>query len=736
MPILIKVFKILREEGLTGLRQRLADHWEFQKARRIPEENSLEESLLADLARARKIKNKPYDSNFKLKHFLSQSNLALSFPEADRPVVSIILSAASRGESTYACLESILAYTSLPFELILIKASKEDLTTNLLIKKIKNIKLLSGIPRASFGENANRGARLAAGEFLVFLNGAARVTPQWASLMVEGAGGIEARTALGVKLVQPNGLLLEAGNLVLPDGAVRRYGAGDNPYRPEYSFVRQVDCCSPSCLLIRRALFQSLGGFPATFASPSYEAADLGLRLRQAGGQVTYYSPVTVSLQELSNEEGPRASDPASPKDDRSKFLDRWRDRLAGRPASATPLSGIRDLRPGKRILFIEDRIPAPAQGCGFPRSFAIVRYLAELGYIVTVLPSWSSTPWQPFTRELERLGVETLYGRTGNWRRFFKERANGYEVVWVSRHHNLPVFLPWLQSFLPQAALIFDSEALFSLRELERMKLTAGSHRPIREIQFQKRLQEEYRLMRQVDLVVTVSEKEKRLLEAAGIKNIRVWSHAVAAQPPAIPFHDRQDLLFVGGFMAPESPNTAAVHYFLDNIFPDLEKQLGCRLWIVGSNPPPSIRGRAGETVRVTGYQESLEPYYRQSRLFIVPHQYAGGIPLKLLEAMGRGLPAVVSALAAEQLGLQDEREVLIADGPEAFRRQVVRAYTDETLWSGLQKDALAYIEANCRPDTLKSRLQLIVETAQTLKGGVPQGRRSGRTAPGPSTL
>ncbi len=735
MPILAKVFKILGEEGLTGLGLRLADHWEFQKARRIPEEKSPEETLLAELARRRKIKNKQYDSNFKLKYFLSQSGLALSFPEADRPVVSIILSAASRGESTFACLESILAYTSLPFELVFIKASEEDLTTNLLIKKIKNIKLLSGNPRAGFGENANRGARLAAGEFLIFLNGAARVTPAWASLMVEGVGGIAAQTVVGVKLVQPNGRVLEAGNLLRQDGTLHRYGQGDNPYKPEYSFLRQVDCCSPSCLSIRRALFQSLGGFSATFASPLYGAADLGVRVLQAGGQVKYLSPVTAYLQDIPPGEGPAAPGPASREDDRSIFLERWGGTMSKRVTTAAPLSRIRDLRPGKRILFIEDRIPSPPQGCGFPRSFAILRNLAELGYIVTVLPSQSSTPWQPFTRELERLGVETLYGRTGNWRRFFKERENGYDVVWVSRHHNLPVFLPWLQAFLPQAGLIFDSEALFSLRELERIKLTAGRHRPLREIQFQKRLQEEYRLMRQVDLVVTVSEKEKRLLEAAGIKHIRVWSHAVATQTPSLSFNDRQDLLFVGGFTARESPNTAAVLYFLDNMFPDLKKQLGCRLWIVGSNPPPSIRGRAGETVRITGYQESLEPYYRQSRLFIVPHQYAGGIPLKLLEAMGRGLPAVVSALVAEQLGLQDEREVLIAATPEAFIRQSVRAYTDEKLWSGLQRGSQNYIEENCRPDTLKSRLQLIVETAQTLKGGVPPGR-SGHTAPGPSPL
>jgi glycosyltransferase involved in cell wall biosynthesis len=71
-----------------------------------------------------------------------------------------------------------------------------------------------------------------------------------------------------------------------------------------------------------------------------------------------------------------------------------------------------------------------------------------------------------------------------------------------------------------------------------------------------------------------------------------------------------------------------------------------------VGSNPPEAIRKLSSDPIVVTGFVEDLEPFYRQSRVFVVPHQYAGGIPLKLLEAMGQGLPAVVSTIIIRTLG------------------------------------------------------------------------------------
>jgi hypothetical protein len=42
------------------------------------------------------------------------------------------------------------------------------------------------------------------------------------------------------------------------------------------------------------------------------------------------------------------------------------------------------------------------------------------------------------------------------------------------------------------------------------------------------------------------------------------------------------------------------------------------------------------------------LEPEYDRHRIFVVPNQLSAGIPLKLIEAISRGIPAVVSELTA----------------------------------------------------------------------------------------
>jgi GT2 family glycosyltransferase/glycosyltransferase involved in cell wall biosynthesis len=715
-----KIIKILINEGWKGLILRYQDHREFRSSLATPDHRSLIEALQAELPGGWKSSKDPQENFLKLKlySFLVQDHRLLVFPPFKKPTVSIIVSLCHPATLTFQCLESILAFTTVPYELILIHNNQNDEETAALLKRIENIKIIAPEEPQGFIESSNQGAGLASGDFIFFLGNDTAVTPHWASRLMEKMSEKPDCGAAGVKLIHPGGQLLEAGNLLWQDASYRAYGKGDNPFKPEYSYARPVDFCSSAGLLVRKKSFQALGGFDPQFSPAIYEDADLCLRITRQGSPVMYLPGVTVFHYGLPRF-GSLTVEKTIRETNRLKFMKKWDRLLAGKyQASDVQVPTARDLRPGPSILFIEDRIPAPPQGAGFPRSFQIIRFLSELGYRVTVLPTINRTPWQPFTRELEDLGVETLYGNF-SIQKLLETRKNGFELVWISRHHNLAKYFGLVKDLFPEAALVFDSEALFSLRELEKIKLTATRHRQVREIQFQEKLREEFRRMKQADLVVTVSEREKGLMGAAGVKNIQVWSHAVPRQTPSAPFADRKDLLFVGGFTARESPNTAAVLYFLEKVFPALEKRLGCRLLIVGSTPPDLIRDRASETVVVTGYQKNLEHFYHQCRLFVVPHQYAGGIPLKLLEAMGQGIPAVVSPVVAEQLGFKEEKEVLIAAAPDDFIQKISTAYTDETLWGDLQKNAWAYIERNCEPASLKTKLRELIEMARNVKAG-----------------
>ena len=170
-----------------------------------------------------------------------------------------------------------------------------------------------------------------------------------------------------------------------------------------------------------------------------------------------------------------------------------------------------------------------------------------------------------------------------------------------------------------------------------------------------------------------------------------------------------------MGSFFAPRSPNEDALAFFLGEVLPLIHRRLECRLQVVGYNASEAVKGMcASDRVDVVGYSEDLTPYYDGSRVFVVPHRYSAGIPLKLCEAMARGLPAVVSDLTGAQLGVEDGREVLVGRTPEELAERVVRLYSDEALWGELRGNALEFVRLRHDPETLGRALDDIVAGAR----------------------
>ena len=214
----------------------------------------------------------------------------------------------------------------------------------------------------------------------------------------------------------------------------------------------------------------------------------------------------------------------------------------------------------------------------------------------------------------------------------------------------------------------------------------------------------------------MTVSDREKGLLEQAAPDfqgQIAVWGHPVEARPTPRSFGERRDLLFLGSFFAPLSPNRDALAYFVREVLPAIHRQLACRLQVVGYNAQEAVGHLASDRLEVVGYARDLTPYYDGCRVFVVPHRYSAGIPLKLCEAMARGLPAVVSDLTAAQLGVEDGREVLVGRTPEELAEQVVRLYADKALWNELRANALEFVRQRHDPETLGRALDDILTGA-----------------------
>jgi GT2 family glycosyltransferase len=215
------------------------------------------------------------------------------------------------------------------------------------------------------GPVVNQGAGHARGEHLLLLNTDAFVRPGWLEPLLEAL----AQDAVGAavpRYLHPDGSLQEAGVLLAQDGTVLIYGDADDPARLCYRFRRIVDFGSAACMLIRRDIFEALGGFDERYAPAYYEDVDLCLRLAQRRLTVVYEPRSTVTHVRYGSGGLEKVADLSER--NRRLFVERWAPQLIGRPltflsASESSAIAARDAMATPRVL-----ICAPAGHPGAER--------------------------------------------------------------------------------------------------------------------------------------------------------------------------------------------------------------------------------------------------------------------------------------------------------------------------------------------------------------------------------
>ncbi len=216
-------------------------------------------------------------------------------------------------------------------------------------------------------------------------------------------------------------------------------------------------------------------------------------------------------------------------------------------------------------------------------------------------------------------------------------------------------------------------------------------------------------------DHVITVSEDDReRLLELGAAVPVSVIENGVdcsALRPLPAPEAGSEELLFIGtmGYL----PNRDAASYFCKSIFPLIrQKRSGCVLNLVGSGGKEHLSHlEQPGVVNVTGRVEDPSPWYRRSRLAVVPLRSGGGSRLKILEAMALGRPVVSTSLGREGLALQDGVDILTADDPGAFAEAVVRLLENPRDWSDVARAGRRKAEQDYDWDLLAERLVELYE-------------------------
>jgi ADP-heptose:LPS heptosyltransferase/GT2 family glycosyltransferase len=190
-----------------------------------------------------------------------------------------------------------------PVEIVLIDhtPAKAKTLRTWLRKRVE--KLLPAEGSFNWSRFCNEGARAASGDVLLFLNDDVEATTEfWLEPMLEQALRPEVGV-VGAKLLYPDGRIQHAG-MFLADNHARhafRYSDGEDPGPFGLAAVtREVAAVTGACLMVRRDVFDRLGGFDEAHGVINNDV-DFCLRARRAGLSVIYTPHASLLHHELAS---------------------------------------------------------------------------------------------------------------------------------------------------------------------------------------------------------------------------------------------------------------------------------------------------------------------------------------------------------------------------------------------------------------------------------------------------
>ncbi len=211
---------------------------------------------------------------------------------------------------------------------------------------------------------------------------------------------------------------------------------------------------------------------------------------------------------------------------------------------------------------------------------------------------------------------------------------------------------------------------------------------------------------IRRVDRLLVCSEKDRAYFH----NHPKVVVVPNGADIPKERLPDESDgktLLYVGTLSYP--PNLDGLFFFVKEIFPLIQKRVaGSRLLIVGRDPSPALsKLHDGRTIWVEGNVPSVEKYYRQATVSIVPLRMGGGTRLKILEAFAMGRPVVSTSIGCEGLRVENGEQLLVSDDPNEFATACIDLLQNPPRREALVLHARKLVERHYRWESIRTLVQ-----------------------------
>ncbi|MBV7568649.1 glycosyltransferase [Pseudomonas sp. PDM27] len=272
----------------------------------------------------------------------------VDYLHADRPLVSIVIVSKDQTLALQRCVENLLEKTAYgEYELLLVDNGSQgaealEWFAGMAQLGSDRIRVLRCEWQGNAAAVRNFAVQQAAGEYVLMLNPYTVITQaQWLGELLNHAQRPEVGV-VGAKLFNPDGRVLHAGLILGLQGPAGVPFHGETLHAAGYMYRLQVahnySAVGGDCLMVRKAVFDAVGGLDEQGLAQSLNEVDLCLRVGQEGYLVVWtpHAQVALGAQPAAvAQEG----DQARAEQEQEVFYKRWLPIVARDPAYNTNLA-------------------------------------------------------------------------------------------------------------------------------------------------------------------------------------------------------------------------------------------------------------------------------------------------------------------------------------------------------------------------------------------------------------
>ncbi|MDQ2719744.1 MAG: glycosyltransferase family 4 protein [Bacteroidota bacterium] len=171
--------------------------------------------------------------------------------------------------------------------------------------------------------------------------------------------------------------------------------------------------------------------------------------------------------------------------------------------------------------------------------------------------------------------------------------------------------------------------------------------------------------------------------------------------------------ILFCGSLWS--LPNAEGLHWFCKKIWPLVLNEFpDLKLLVVGNGELPEKYSDGYDTpsIEFTGAVADVKSFYNKASISVVPLLTGSGTRLKILEAMGLGVPVISTTIGAEGITYSDGSDILIADNENHFAEKIIYLLKDKQKRLTISRNAKKLVEENYEWNVIGERLKNFINS------------------------